>query len=291
MKRIVSILIVLVLCVNSITLSYAGIFSFFKPKTETIKEFPLKTEGKYLNYINYAVERAREDFKKEKYDLNSLVIDYQNVIWEKEERKENIKTLKDDKPIVQYLICIIGHGTKKIKKEEIQDSKCFLYLCSVPFGRYKGFMSEILVEMSELDLSNSESLTEILEGGTSMVAAGAAAGTSVGAAIGSVVPVAGTAAGAAVGAGVGSLVGFLGGAGSKIFGKWKKDKKQLNELVRDLPEDAYNESLINISASNNVEINMVKENNLNQYLDSSGIELLDELRKQKMYKVDLDTNN
>ena len=281
MKKILSLFLIVILSVNHICTSYASIFDFFDffKKNETVQEFPKRDEGKYLNYINLAIDKVNDNLKKNNYDLNSVVIDYENVIWENELKKDDIFALKDDKPIAQYLVCILCHGIKKEKKEEVESKENYLYLCQIPYGEYKNAISEQLVEVSELDLANSELLSDILEGGSSTVGAGAAAGAVLGGAIGSIIPGAGTAAGTALGGGIGSLVGFLGGAGSKVFGKWKKDKKLLNDLVKELPEDVYYDTLVSASAFAKVKIDLINQNEISKYLSDSDINILNEMLK------------
>ena len=80
---------------------------------------------------------------------------------------------------------------------------------------------------------------------------------------------------------LGSLAAFLGGAGSKIYSKWKNDKKLINELIKDLPEDAYYDSLVNSSVYVKSNVELISQNSLNQYLNKEEIESFNDLLNKR----------
>lgn len=253
MKRIISI--VLFLCM---TLSLVG----------CSKGFDLKNTGKYVNYIDAVKTNRLKEVKKEKPIENTYQIVYENVIFEKEISKKELLEIKNDANIAEYLVLLIDKYEVKNGENIEKKSDASLYLCKVTKNNFRQIIKSQLTEDSNL----MENIKDVAKAG------GIGAGTAgaVGAAVGTVVPGAGN----LIGGSIGSIGGFVIGAGNEIFNKYKKGESDLDDLIKEIPDDVFAESFNDYAKLYDPSITKLNLTQVEAYLSNDAISGLNSLIKK-----------
>ena len=196
------------------------------------RKYPIKNDGKYLHYINYSINELNKDLKKAKIIPEQIQYLYSNVICEREESKEALSGLNDTDVIAEYLVCLVA------KVEGNSDAT--YYSCKIPYVKYKDKFNDEIAKINT-------NWGDILIQGAGGAASGAAGVGKVGAAVGTVAPGVGNAIGGTAGAIGGGVIGFFAGAGKSFLAQDSVKKEKLQELINELPEENYKQSLIDFA--------------------------------------------
>ena len=223
------------------------------------KNFPLKNDGKYLHCINYSIGELHKDLKKAKITPEQIQYLYSNVIYEKEESKEALSSLNDSDVIAEYLVCLVN--------DIDGNSDITYYLCKVPYVKYKDKFNDEIAKIKT-------NWVDVLNQGVGGAVVGAKGAGTAGAAVGTVAPGVGNVIGGTAGTIGGGVIGFFAGAGKSYLDQDSVKKEKLQELINELPEENYKQSLVDFAETVNPNVQKINDEELNNYLTDDEIKLL-----------------
>lgn len=253
MKRIVSTILCLCIALSLIACA---------------KGFELKNTGKYANYIDAVKTNRLKEVKKEKLIEDTYQVVYENVIYEKEISKKDLIEIKNDSNIAEYLVLLIDKFEIKNGETIEKKSDANLYLCKVTKNNFR--------QIVKSQLSENSNLFEDIKGVAAAGAEVAGYAGSIGGLVGSVAPGAGN----VIGGTAGLVGGFVLGAGNEIYNKYKKGESDLDDFIKEIPDDVFAESFNEYSKLYDSSITKFSMDQVETYLQKDEISGLNSLIKK-----------
>ncbi|MBP3200069.1 MAG: hypothetical protein J6M39_00255 [Lachnospiraceae bacterium] len=240
--------------------------------TET---YPLNVNGKYNDYIKYAVEENNKQLKKQK--INKMNYIYANVIYEMEVDKDKLSQLSDNSDIAEYLVCVIDEN----KNENY-------FMCQIPYVKWKSTLNDQL-NIAKLDMDSI--IAEGIKGGTDIAGAVDSSsksnkkaekgilskiGNVVGGYIGGLFDQkkAGEQVGEFVGDIAPSVIDAVKDIWTNVTTQNKENEIKLNEFISLMSEEDYKGTLEQFASIMKPNISSIDKIDLNKYITSGSINLL-----------------
>lgn len=241
------------------------------------KSFADKSKGKYKYYIEECASIRNKEIKKAKAIDGTYKLKYENVISEKEVKKDEMIKKKKDDYITEYVVCLYDEYDVKNKNNIEKIKEGTYYICEVTKEEFRRVLSDQLEDTNK----KHQGISEII----GAVGAGAVTGTGTGAGIGAgagtvTVPGIGTVAGGVVGGVIGGVAGAVGGGVVKAYDLYIKGEIDLDDYIKEWTDEEYEKILVDNLQYYNYKTKKIKYNELSKYISKENIKIVDELEKK-----------